>query len=191
MKNSVESPKQRRSKLLLQREYAELREKNGKRLVDALAYATKTSISLADFNADVHPPYFAIWTGRELDTPGLVTAYVSKNEATSLASCIARRMPLVSGFLGYHEKDYFGLCEVSDVDIIGMVSAAEIANESVVFYPIDESGVVLVDCYEGNPGGTFTVIVQGEKLVCTIRECFGGKMEYNELQRSFGVGDSE
>ena len=171
-RKSIEELRDHRSNVLREKQRAELRNLHGSRLIDALNLAAHDAISLAEFHVDVAPPFILDWPARLEEASGLVLAYASKNKATGVALCIDEKLGRVNGLIGFHDKDYLGFCHVSQLKLGGLVAAAEAANDAVTFYPASLNGVIVVDCYAGNHGMPFSILVQGEILIERLRECF-------------------
>jgi hypothetical protein len=161
----------RRLKLLRDAEHRKLRETYGEKLVKALALSTADEISLSDFHIDIAPPFSIDWPKRLQDASGLVAAYISKNRAKEIAARMEARMCGLAGLIGFHDKDYLGLCRISQVNMAGMIEACETANDSVVFYPTLTGGAVLFDCYESRIGEAFSALVQGHSLIDRLSDC--------------------
>ena len=45
-------------------------------------------------------------------------------------------------------------------------------NDTVVFYPNDLNGAIVVDCYAGGSWGEFSLIVQGSQVAERVAACF-------------------
>lgn len=84
----METMTERRSRLLKERELARLRDVHGTRLVSLLSQGLRMRFSLNDFRLGISPPWTAFWSGRIEDTPGLVAAYIDRDAATRLLSCM-------------------------------------------------------------------------------------------------------
>lgn len=163
----------RRSRMLDEMERQRFRGLNGEMLVAALVPVVGTEVSLADFRIDVKPPFPVDWPRRLEDAKGFVAAYVPRAQAQAMAKSMEARMPDMGGLVGIHDKDYLGLCAVSRASVAGMVDAASAANDAITFYPASLGGVILLDCYAGNPLEPFSIIVQGTRLMDRLAGCFG------------------
>lgn len=171
-RKSIEELRAHRSQVTKERERADLHNLHGARLVSALSLAVDDALLLADFHADATPPYMLDWPARIEDAPGLVASYISKPNAYEIVLCIESVLGDLGGLIGFHDKDYLGLCQVSRVKFDGFVAAAERANEAVVFYPELTGGVIVVDCYADGTGMPFSVLAQGTGLIDKLRRCF-------------------
>jgi hypothetical protein len=171
-KDDMAELRDRKLKLLKDAEHRKLRELYGEKLVKALALSTDDEISLADFHTNIDPPFFVDWPKRLEDASGLVAAYVPKGRAKEIAGRMEAKMRGLSGLIGFHDKDYLGLCDISGVNMSGMIEACAAANDSVVFYPKLIDGAILFDCYKSNAGEAFSVLAQGHALVDKLIGCF-------------------
>lgn len=171
-KGSIEELRARRRQVQERRDREALRVQFGPKLVDALSLAADRALKMADFRVDARLPMTIIWPQRLEDAPGLVAAYVNKQRAVKIVTCAEQRLGITSGLIGFHDKDYLGFCYASGVRVGWLVAAAEVANDSAVFYPESDGGVIMVDHYSSNARTPYSVIVQGGMLVEQLRECF-------------------
>lgn len=171
-KHSKEELQNRRLKIFEEMEKTKLRKINGQRLVNAISLATSDKVSISDFDMDRNPPFSVNWPSRLTEAEGLVEAYATKVRVIAIAKCIEAKLTDMSGLIGIYDKDYLGLCYISQINVTGMVDASYSANEAIVFYPSQYYGAILFDCYRSNPGDPFSVIVQGCDLIDRLGECF-------------------
>jgi len=153
----METMTERRSRLLKERELARLRDVHGTRLVSLLSQGLRMPFSLDDFRLGISPPWTAFWSGRTEDTPGLVAAYIDRDTAIRLLSCMERSEIEKRGCLGILNNEYIGICEVSEINLVDLLSAADLTNESVAYYPAYAEGAIVVDCYRSGAGEPYNV----------------------------------
>jgi hypothetical protein len=169
---SIDSLRARRSKIQEEQEMLKLRELHGSKLANALSAAAGVSFVLTDFQTQNTASFVVRWPERIEDAPGLVEAYVSKQRAQEILSCMEAKLYASGGQIGIHNNTYLGLCRVLHVRITGLLDASEMSGDSVVFYPECNDGAILVDCYTSNTGDPFSVLVQGAELIEQFKDCF-------------------
>lgn len=168
----IEELRIKRAKLLELKAQSHLRTLHGQRLADIVATVVGQSVTLAEFDAASRKSLSLDWPSDLRTAPGLVAAYISRDEASCLLACFQKSLAVVSGEIGFHGKDYLGLARLKDVNPIDLLRVSELAEDSVLFYVENPLGVILVDCYPSQPGEPFSVVVQGDDLARGLAPCF-------------------
>lgn len=164
----------KRAKMIDLQERERLRAAHGSQLANIVASVTGKAVSLVDFDMDAQVPSYLEWPEDIAAAPGLVAAYISNHQAVGLLQCFRKRLPAIDGLIGFHDKHYLGFCALKNVDPTTLLTIAEEAGDSVLFYVENPQGVILVDCYDSDPDEPFSVVVQGEALVDEFAQCFIG-----------------
>lgn len=172
MKETIEELRARRLEAQEKRDRETQRLQYGPKLADTLSLVGERALKVADFSVNADLPMRITWSRRLEDTPGLVAAYVDKERAFRIVMCAEQKLGITSGLMGFHDKEFLGFCNASGVRVGRLVVAAEVSNDSVVFYPNGAGGVIMVDHYSSNTGLPYSVIVQGDPLIEQLRECF-------------------
>ncbi|HYG06225.1 MAG TPA: hypothetical protein VD865_07400 [Stenotrophomonas sp.] len=116
---------------------------------------------------------FSVVLSEKLDaSPGLVAAYVHFEEAARIAACIDKRSLSGSGLVGVLDNEYLGLCRVTSFTVLEALKVAQEINDTVVFYPHDLDGAIVIDFYSGGPWGEFSLAVQGGEFIGRVSSCF-------------------
>ncbi len=157
---------------LREREHRALRLEHGPRLAAAMGMLVGREIGVQDFCVQEEVPFAVVWPERIESAPGLVAAYVPRDQIVRILDCIAHSLGSIGGSIGVHQNEYLGLHKSERVQIGKMLPVAERIDDSVVFYPIGMKGAIIVDCYRSNPGFPYSLIVQGPDLVPRFEGCF-------------------
>lgn len=167
----------RRIQLLEKRDRDLKRASFGSRYVKVLRQTTGVPLEINDFRQEIVAPYSLVWPKKLELSPGLVAAYIDKTKASTIITCISEKLGMRDGILGFHDKPYLGLTLVPPIKIGCLLSAAEQSEDTVLFYPNEISGVVMIDYYASGPGWPFSIVVQGDALMSQVSDCFVGKAQ--------------
>lgn len=184
MENKANYLKERREKLLRDREWAEKRESYGPKILKLINESLKTDINVDDLDFDMKPKLQFKWTLEENPDyvkagtcPGLNSGYITKSKASNIALCVDSIIGDFQGFLGFSECAYMGHIEVRGVSFTQLFKLAESVEDSIYIYFNNFDGVIMVD-YEYDTSSSsedendFTVVVQGESLELLLNKCF-------------------
>jgi len=148
-----------------------MRERFGEQLIRAINAATSKTLGLEDFQPR-SPELTLEWPEDIRDAPGLVRAYVAESDAISTMRCVERNVGPLVGAIGFHEKDYLGFACISDFAASSMVAIAASTMDSVLFFAEDLGIVILVDCNGNSAPEQFSIVIQGGRILESLRECF-------------------
>lgn len=174
--NSTNDLCRRREKVLRDKETVRLRETYGDRITQGIGAGLGLDLCSADFSPATVAPFKVDWPKKIEEAKGLVLAYVSMERAVNVSDCIDGKAALKKGLVGVHGNSYLGLCAVDSLKLTKLVAAALAIEDSVVFYPDGVAGAIVIDCYPSNPGGAFSLLVQGDTLVNSLASCFREKL---------------
>lgn len=146
MKDQVDLDRLRakRASRLKGREHAHLRATHGQDLVVHIANATSRPLSLDDFDTSQQAPLPFEWSRNQKDSNGLVAAYISKSDAIDLLACIRNILKRLGGKIGVDDAPYLGFATLREVDPADLLTAAESAESSILFYNDDPVGVLML-----------------------------------------------
>lgn len=161
----------KRVDILEKEEGRKLRTQFGARLANIIAAATGSELTLSDFDVGVQPRCTFTWPEDLRSAPGLSLVYVDRDRVAETLACFQTKVDAVSGLIGFHDKAYLGLAKVDNVRWTSLLASAEAAEDSIVLYETDGRWAVLVDYYPSNPGGAYSVVVQGDALAARLAEC--------------------
>lgn len=169
---SIEALRLKRTRISELQAQKRLRNEYGQRFVSAIASAVGKPISLADFDESWQSQLELHWPREISAAPGLVAAHVARDDANRLLRCFQTALAAICGRIGYHGKSYLGYARLEDVDPTALLTASELAEDSVLFYVENPAGIILVDCYASQPSEPFSIVVQGNDLIGRLRPCF-------------------
>ena len=170
--SDADERRKRRSNNALERQQKKLRDDYGPGLASIISQAVGVTLTVDDFVRDLSVSPALIWPKKIDDAPGLVAAYVGRSKALGLLSCIGKKLGLLSGRVGFYEKDFLGLTKIIGADAASLLEVAENAQDSVVLYLDAPIGVFLVDFYRSTGSEPYSIVVQGEDLVHRLETCF-------------------
>lgn len=164
---------QRRRQKILEAERVKRRSLHGDRLAGLLSICSEKPLILSDFVVEAAIP-FSIFCAEDISqSPGLVAAYIDKNQAFEIISCVQIELGFIGGMIGIYGNDYLGYACTEALRLCNAIEAAEALNEGVVIVPNGIFGAFLIDFYSGNSTGCFSVIAQGAEIEMRTRMCFG------------------
>jgi hypothetical protein len=169
---SIDELRKRRDEVLRDKEKARLRNTYGEQLAQRIGVALGRDLNLSDFDLGIDVPFKVDWPSRIEEADGLVMPYVSKESAMAVAECIDNAISSKGGLVGIHGNSYLGLCVETDLKVAALVAVSAAIEDAVVFYPHNMEGAIVVDCYPSNPGGAFSLFVQGDELITSLAPCF-------------------
>lgn len=172
MDSSAEELRRRRMHSAKLRELASKREAYGEKLAAAFWPVAGRKLALADFSLEVQAPFNVVLPEKLDASPGLVVAYIHSERAADVATCIDEKELSRSGLVGVLNNEYLGLCRVAEFTVLKALNVARDINDTVVFYPDDLVGAIVVDCYSGGPWGEFSLILQGDQVIESMDKCF-------------------
>lgn len=170
--DSGERLRAKRQLIADQRKNNELRLDAAPSLVAIVNRALVRRLTMDDFSHTADTLGTFIWPKRLEDAPGLVAAYVDRAMASTILSCIGRRLGSLTGFIGFHDKAFLGFARAAMVEPAALLAIAEGARDAVLLYVDQPHGAVLVDWYETPGSNPCSVIVQGDLLVAEAAGCF-------------------
>jgi len=164
--------RKRRSSLAAEARAKQDRDIHGPRIVAALIPAVGSRVTLADFKPEFAPSV-QVESLRLKEASDWAEVSVSKERAAEIAACMDKHICSSEGAVGVLANQYLGFCKVQSISVKGMVDAAETIEDTVVFYPRNMRGAILVDCYRSPPGfPPFSLFVQGKDLALRFAACF-------------------
>lgn len=172
-KGRIDKLRERRSRLASIARAQRDRELYGQRMATSLTPAVGRDVALSDFDINIEPPIDRNLT-KSLDASSERIAHsLAIERAREIAECIEGSLTSFEGLVGIYANDYLGLCSVARVSIRGMVEASEAIEDSVIFYPSEFRGALIIDCYKSPPGHPpFSVYLLGKDLAERIAHCF-------------------
>ncbi|MGH8037377.1 MAG: hypothetical protein ACREPD_06510 [Stenotrophomonas sp.] len=165
----------KRAGILKARELDRLRGLHGHALASIIAKTTGVSVALDDFDVKQGLSLNFDWPKNLALAPGLAAPYVGKSEAGELLACIQEKLTSISGWIGFHDKDYLGFARVEEVSPISLLAVSEATEDSVLFHVERPRGIIFVDCYPCPPSEPFSVVVQGADLAIELAPCFSSR----------------
>jgi len=133
------------------------------------------TLYIDDFGLSIQPLLKFRWS-ESLDVcEGLVIAHTKRSKIANVLACCGKITGELSGLIGIEGCMDMGFAELTEINIVKLISVAESLNDSVLFYPRDIQGVLLVDCYEvlGSGGSyDYSIVVQGNELEKKLFKCF-------------------
>jgi len=175
MTDEIDEKKRRRAQALLRQEQQRQRNAYGPELVHIIGESLGAPLELKDFSQNFQVAEELIWPADIRLAPGLVHAYMSREDAASLLNCIQNVLGPLDGYIGFHEKAYLGYANVSGVRFPALLGIAEKAEAPVLFYLHDSAGVILTDYYRSPVNLGYSVVAQGTDIVRRLRYCFAKK----------------
>lgn len=162
----------KRSDFLALKERDRLRQNFGKEIVGAISEKIGRELSLDDFKLDVNLPFDFKWNNEKHNMEGLVASCINRTAANEILRCIREKISLLSGTAWFQDKPYLGSAKLNEVDPVHLLEIADATNDSIVFFSDDLGGVIMVDCYKSQPDEPYSVVVQGDKFVLAVGNCF-------------------
>jgi len=147
----------------------------GVSVVSEITSALNIKLSIDDFDPNIVLPFKFKWERSIDDCDGVVAAYVSKNKLVDILSCCYEITGELSGLIGVNGCLNLGFSAVPKVNILKLVTIAENLNDSVLFYPNEIKGVLLIDHYEirgTRESKDFSLVIQGNELEEKLMGCF-------------------
>jgi len=172
MDSTIEELRRRRMDAARLRELAGKRQAYGEKLAVAFRPVAGRELTLADFSLGVQVPFNVVLAEKVDASPGLVAAYIHFEEAAKIATCIDEQALSRAGLVGVLNNEYLGFCRVSEFTVLQALKVAQDINDTVVFFPDDLNGAIVVDCYSGGAWGEFSLIVQGGQAIESAAMCF-------------------
>jgi hypothetical protein len=171
-KNRMDELRERRSRLASTARAQRDRELYGQRMATSLAPAVGRDVALSDFDINIEPPIDRNFTKSLNKSSERIAHSLTRERASEIAECLEGSLTSFEGLVGIYANDYLGLCRVARVSLRGMVEASEVVEDSVIFYPSEFRGAVVIDCYKSPPGHPpFGVYIVGKDLAERIAHC--------------------
>lgn len=171
-KNRMDRLRDRRSKLASITRVQRDRELYGQRMATLLAPALGRDVALSDFDTNVEAPIDRKFTKSLSEASERIAQSLTRERASEIAECLEGSLTAFAGLVGIYANDYLGFCSVARVSFRGMIEASEAIEESVIFYPSNVRGAVIIDCYKSPPGyPPFSVYIVGKNLAEQVAHC--------------------
>jgi hypothetical protein len=134
--------------------------------------AVGRDVSLSDFDTNIEPLIDRNVTKSLNKASERIAQSLTGERAIEVAECLEGSLTSFEGLVGIYANDYLGLCSVAKVSFRGMVEASEAVEDSVIFYPSNVRGAIVIDCYKNPPGyPPFSVYIVGKDLAEKVAHC--------------------
>jgi len=170
--------REKRARIVEARNNQEKINEYGPIIISEINFILGTTLSIEDFNSSIKPS-LEFKPSKSFDAiEGLVVAHTSRNKALDILNCCNQVIGGLNGLIGIDGCKNMGLANVTKINIVKLIAIAKNLNDSVLFYPKNIQGILLVDCYEihGTQGSNdYSIVVQGCELEEELSECFPDK----------------
>lgn len=170
--------REKRARIVEARNSQEKINEYGPIIISEINFILGTTLSIEDFNSSIKPS-LEFRPSKSFDAiEGLVVAHTSRNKALDILNCCNQVIGGLNGLIGIDGCKNMGLANVTKINIVKLIEIAKNLNDSVLFYPKNIQGILLVDYYEihGTQGSNdYSIVVQGCELEEKLSECFPDK----------------